>query len=259
MDSVFSKRFVFITGTPRSGTSMITKVIDAHPEVAILMENILGNRRRHGDMAEFWHSTDLLRSIVIKEFESLSEPIIGDKVCTPDVWLPEDIAQICRLFENFKIIFIVRNPINVAMSRLKRADYDEEFNSLGRKTLLLNFESRCKAYMSSWRQSVEAYWKLKDAFGSRVYIIYYEDFCSDFESHLLDLCQFLEIPFSDQMLKWYELPHHSADGTMVKDLKYTDEPVFVSEKFNPNDISKGLEDALLTVRSQYECWEKRQI
>lgn len=50
------KPLIFITGAPRSGTSMITKVIGAHPDTAILMENIFGNRRRHWTKAEFWNS-----------------------------------------------------------------------------------------------------------------------------------------------------------------------------------------------------------
>ena len=79
---------VFVTGAPRSGTSMLTKVIDAHPDVAILMENIFQNRRRHWIKADFWNSPHTLKEEVSKVFSKLNEPVIGNKVCTPDVWFP---------------------------------------------------------------------------------------------------------------------------------------------------------------------------
>ena len=51
---MFNKPLIFITGAPRSGTSLITKIIDAHPDVAVLMENIFENRLRQWTRADFW-------------------------------------------------------------------------------------------------------------------------------------------------------------------------------------------------------------
>ena len=45
----------------------------------------------------------------------------------------------CNMFKNFKIIFIIRDPRDVVLSRYFRENYDEEFNELGRRNILTRF------------------------------------------------------------------------------------------------------------------------
>ncbi len=260
MSDTFDKPFIFITGAPRSGTSMLTKIIDAHPDIAILMENIFGNRRRHWQRADFWNSPRSLRREVEKVYAKLDKPVIGNKVATPDVWDADDIIRFCNLFENFKIIFIVRDPKSVALSRFRRepADFFEVFNRAARENILLDFRSRFHAYISSWRQSVENYWKLRDARGDHIMLIYYEDFCRDFESQSRSVFHFLKIDFTEAVLRWFELPHHDSEGRLVKDLKYKDREVYVNPPQDveiPDDLNKAMEQ----IRWQYRLWESREL
>ena len=99
---LFEKPFVFITGAPRSGTSVLIKIIDAHPDIAILMENTFGNRRRHWKRVDYWNSSTHLKKEVGKIYSKFNESVIGNKVCTPDVWFVEDIHFFCKLFKNRK-------------------------------------------------------------------------------------------------------------------------------------------------------------
>jgi hypothetical protein len=55
---LLKKQLIFITGPPRSGLSILTEVIDAHPEIAVLMENIFDNRQRWWYKAAFWNSSE---------------------------------------------------------------------------------------------------------------------------------------------------------------------------------------------------------
>ncbi|MCK4764881.1 MAG: sulfotransferase [Candidatus Aminicenantes bacterium] len=257
----FEKKFIFITGTPRSGSSMLTKVIDAHPDIAMLMENNFGNRRRHWEKNEAWNSPENLIKEVEILYSRLKEPIIGNKVCTPDVWCADDINMFCRLFKNFKILFIVRDPGAVALSRQTREvgkqDYSLVYNEKAKENILLNFKSQFHTYISSWRQSIETYWKLTDVFGDKVKIVYYEDFCDRFEEQAKKIFNFLDIKFSGRVLNWYKYPHYDGGGNMVRDLKYKDAPVFARSKYenHPKDLS----EVLKTVEWQFHLWENRKL
>jgi len=238
---------------------MLTKIIDAHPDTAILMENIFGNRRRHWQRSGFWDSPESLGKEVEKAFAAIPEPIIGNKVATPDVWDSGDIARFCRLFNDFHIVFLVRDPAAVALSRLRREpeDFFKVFTEEARKNMLIDFRSRFHAYVSSWRQSVENYWRLKDGFGDRVRLVYYEDLCGEFESQVRGIFHFLGIPFASQVLTWHERPHHDAQGALVRDLKYPDEAV--GPRGEPLEVPAELQNALGLIPSQYVLWRQRKI
>jgi hypothetical protein len=257
--NLFEKPFVFITGAPRSGTSLVTKIIDAHPDTAILMENIFGNRRRHWQRPEFWDSPRSLGREVEKAYAGFPEPIIGNKVATPDVWDSGDIARFCMLFKNFHIVFLVREPAAVALSRLRREpeDFLKVFSEEARKNMLIDFRSRFHAYVSSWRQSVENYWRLKDGFKDRVHLVYYEDLCQGFESRVRDIFAFLGIPFASQVLSWHEMPHHNADGELARDLKYTDREIFRPQVMDA--CPDELHEALTAIQWQYDLWKQRRL
>lgn len=253
---------VFVTGAPRSGTSMITKVIDAHPDVAILMENIFQNRRRHWSKAAFWNSPQTLKKETDSVFAKLKEPVIGNKVCTPDVWSADDILLFCRLFKDFKIVFILRDPVQVALSRFRREDYAKEFNEMSRKNILLDFLSRPMTYASSWRQSVENYWRLRDGYPEQIYLIYYEEFCRDFEAEARKLFTFLGLPFCEEILSWCQYPHHDSDGNLVNDLKYSDQPVKIktnSDETIAPALKEQVNAAINSIQTLYDLWEKRLI
>jgi len=257
--NIFAKPFIFITGAPRSGTSLLTKIIDAHPDVAILMENIFGNRRRHWQRAEFWNSPHRLGLEVEKAFAGIAEPIVGNKVATPDVWDVGDIARFCRLFADFHIIVVVRDPAAVALSRLRREpeDFSKVFTAEARQHILLDFRSRFHAYISSWRQSVENYWQLKDGFNERIRLVYFEDLCRNFESQVREIFADLGIPFASQVLTWHEMPHHDASGARVRDLKYPDAPV--ASPHEVSDMPAELQDALTSIPWQYSLWQQRKL
>lgn len=87
----------------------------------------------------------------------------------------------------------MRGPVQVALSRFKREGYQYEkvFNYEGRRNILLDFQSQFHTYTSSWRQSIETYWKLRDGYPDKIYTLYYEDFCNQFKSQTKSLCNFL--------------------------------------------------------------------
>lgn len=258
---MFKKPFIFVTGAPRSGTSMITKIIDSHPDVIILMENIFGNRKRYWQRAEFWNDDSLLKEQIINTYINYSEPVLGNKVITPDVWSVEDIFRFCNFFNSFKIVFVVRDPVALIKSRINREpeNFSIVFNDLARQNLLLNFTSRIHVYLSSWRQSIENYWKLNDSVPERVHLIYYDDFCSDFENQLVLLFRFLGLPLTTDIYNWDKIPHHNAQGKYRSNLKYPDSEVLLLNKTKLSELPPNLIELIDNIGKYYNYWERRKL
>lgn len=255
-NGILDRKLIFITGTARSGTSLVTKVLDAHSKVAILMENIFWNRRRYWRKANFWNNENEFASKVKKVYARLDESVVGNKVGSPDVWSADDIHKFCQLFKNFKIIFVIRNPIAVALSRLER-ESDDHFNARAYENFLLDFRNDFTAWMSLWRQSINIFWQFQDRYPDRTYLIYYEDFCENFRDQAEEICNFLELPFPDNLLRWHHLSHHDRNGALKDDLKYEDRPVKKVER--NKDIPNQLTEALGKIQMYWELWENREI
>lgn len=241
---------------------MLTKIIDAHPDVGVLMENIFDNRRRHWVRADFWSAESGLRRRVEDVYSRISEPVIGNKVCTPDVWSADDIHRFCRLFTDFTILFIVREPESVLVSRYKRGDHENEFNEAARANLLLDFRSLFHTYASSWRQSIEIYRALRDRYPDKVKLLYYDDFASNFDDAVDRLPDLLGVERSDELRRWNEKKHYDAQGRLRQDLKYKDREVRRSTHTAdelPADVQADFADAMQGIEAHRKLWEERAL
>jgi hypothetical protein len=133
------KRFLFICGCARSGTSALTTLVDAHAEIAVGMERYLNRfltgkgltpdlfeeerffSIEHGDT--FYDNLEfakpLYKSLRSKWQRSL---VFGDKI-------PKLYTRYDRIFQNFpeaRIIFVSRNLIDVANSYKRRAEDESD-------------------------------------------------------------------------------------------------------------------------------------
>ena len=252
---IIPKPYVFITGAPRSGTSMITKIIDSHPDVGILMENVFGLRRRHWVFPDYWYNDEKLFQIVNETFSELIEPIVGNKVCVPDVWNTDEVMKMCGFFSRSKIIFMVRNPVSVVLSRQRR-DNDDEYSNKAKKYLCLDWSDKSHTSISSWRQSIEVYWKLKESMKNNVLLVYYDDFVNNFDLGVEEIFDFLDLPMSESVRLWHKLPHYDSKGNKVMNLKYKDKPVSAHE--SNETLPKSVQDHLNGL-VHYQLWEKREI
>ncbi|MCS4119678.1 hypothetical protein GGP60_003377 [Salinibacter ruber] len=225
------------------------------------MESIFGNRR-HWQRADFWSSKDALRRRAARIFRKVPEPIVGNKVCTPDVWTADDIHCFCRLFQDFEILSVVRDPRSVLISRYQRTDYETEFNSDAREQLLFDFRTPFHAHASSWRQSIEVYRTLHDRYPDRVKILYYDDFAANFNEAVDDLPNILGLEPTNELRHWNEKPHYDREGELQRNLKYPDRNVqcfthAIDEL--PSKVRNQFEDAMQKVETYRELWEHRSI
>ncbi len=263
--NMIDKELLFITGQPRSGTSLLTKVVDTHPKISILMENGFGCCRRLRPPPKHWESDKALLGNISPVFGRLKTPIVGNKIGSPNIWGLVDICQFVRQFVDFKILLIIRNPILNAISRCNRETPEGyqwgEYSQYARDSGYLDFRSQAHNYISSWLGSIDIYWKLKHAHQNKVYLVYYDDFCVDFENNVKKICNFLGVDFTTDMLNWYTFKHHNAGGELVKDLKYPDKPVFYNSNI-PDVLPKRIENLpklLDDISDFYKLWENRGL
>lgn len=182
------RRFVFLTGCGRSGTTALTFLVNQHPDVAIGFERFADvalrgemapehftNERfcdfKDGDTHHKHYSGNPARAGLLEKYHAAE--VIGDK-------LPQLIGKMDQLerFPEAKIVFIIRQPFAVAKSFNARAadpndawseehDYSvavgqfneamqdlEKLLASGREVLILDYDK-----LFQQRYGLEALWQ----------------------------------------------------------------------------------------------------
>lgn len=160
---------VFIVGCSHSGTTLLVRIIGAHPRVhGLLDETKVFCSGRAGRLAEF----DI-------ETYRLGKDRWAEKT-------PEHINHLEEIFRarpGARVLLILRDGRDVAVSIRKRNNA---------------FESAVKQWMETNRNS-EAWWN-----DPRMKVIRYEKLVQEFEATVTDCLAFLDLPFSQDCLSYYE-------------------------------------------------------
>lgn len=201
---------IFIFSLPRSGSTLLQRILMGHPKIASVSEPwlllpFLYANKKHGTLAEYSHSLacrgigDFVNNLHRQEKDYYKElnSFIGnlykmqcrneenyflDK--TPRYYFI--IPEIVKLFPNAKFIFLFRNPIHV-LSSIMETWSNGNFGSLHHFDCDLN---KGPGMLS------EGYKLLKN----KSYALQYEEFVSAPEKHLIKICKYLEIDYDNQML-----------------------------------------------------------
>lgn len=231
---------VFIVGMSRSGTTLLSRMLDAHSQVAILPETwmyvVLDRLGCLEQISNPWQSTlffnevwnnlksyrDPAARVLAREassrgryvgptFRILEEfgrsyalertaKIWGEKTPGHALWLP----QIRALFPRARILFMVRDPRDVLVS------YDERWGGGKRDTeYLTSTTALLKYYLNHLLYS--------QAFpADQVRWVKYESLVAEPEAELDAICAFLQVDFEASMLAFHDQyaseQHHMAEG-----------------------------------------------
>ncbi|MEQ8924674.1 MAG: sulfotransferase [Fulvivirga sp.] len=242
---------IFIVGCPRSGTTLLRLLLNAHSLIAIPEEtwffgklyNLLPELTKGDDWRKnvaskilelnSKHFPDLNEKELIENLESIQpdndaaiisvlnrtfakqegKEIWGDK--TPGYVL--QIALLKKLFPKARLIHIIRDGRDVAESILKNREAGLQTDD----------------YIS-----VVEYWKRhvlagiidgEKHFANAYLQIRYEDLVNDSESKLKDICSFLNVPFESQMLEFPKTARKYVPDWQHH--KMTKKPITNSEMF----------------------------
>jgi hypothetical protein len=226
--------YVFIVGCPRSGTTLLQRMVDAHPDVAIVFETHWIPRwfeKRRGLTPDGMVTVELARRLFEdrrfknlkvghKEVERLissSEPmpypafvtalfdlhgrikgkrLVGDK--TPAY--VRSIPMLHALFPGARFVHVIRDGRDLALSV---ANWDRADSAAGR---FATWDEDPVATTALWWE-----WNVRlgredgGGLGPELYHeMYYEKLVSEPDDESAALCGFLGVPYDDAMLRFYE-------------------------------------------------------
>jgi len=219
------QRPFFIVGFQRSGTTLLRAMLDSHPDVAIPLDTVgLWARyedrlEEYGDLADEANAHRLVANLLAEERLQLwEEPIEIDEVLGrrqrdgyPGIieasylayaarkgksrWGDKDPGNMTRLdrvlgwFPDAQIVHIIRDGRDACLSHMRQ--------SFGHSELL-----PCAV---DWREQVWWVRSIGRILGmDRYFELRYEDLVEDTEGVLRNLCDFLELPYSDALQSYHE-------------------------------------------------------
>lgn len=226
--------YLFVVGAARSGTTLLQRMLDAHPQLAVVNETYWLPRKfrprtgltRDGmvteallplllarpkfermgldesDLRELLAAEQPLRyeRFVARIFDLYAEragkPLAGDK--TPGY--VRRIRQIHELWPRARFVHIVRDPRDVCLSMLEWRSGPRTAGQYG--TWEMDPLVSTALY---WRYSVAIGREAGAALGSQLYCeVRYEDLVSASADELRRICAFLGLPYDEAMTRFHE-------------------------------------------------------
>ncbi|HWG66997.1 MAG TPA: sulfotransferase [Rhodanobacteraceae bacterium] len=190
-----SKSPVFVIGFPRSGTTLLEQMLDAHPDFRSMDERgfvyQLIERMEHAgqrypaDLADLTQvETDQLRAVygrlVGHTLSDLGQRRLIDKNPLNMLCLP----MILRLFPDARIILCIRHPCDVLLSCSMQA-----FRSPAFRVMCSSLPRLARGYTEAFEQCCRHI----EVFRPRVLEWRYESVVDDFDAAVMRLGQFLEV------------------------------------------------------------------
>ena len=194
---------VFLVGFPRSGTTLLTQVLDNHPRLQALEEKpavdaLVGAAARLADIASALESEDTLERLRSVYFAVVERSVKR----APGTWLvdkyPLNILRlplIHRVFPDAKVLLALRHPCDVCLSC-----YMQSFKLNSAMASFLSLEQTARLYALAMRR-----WQWCAAnLAMDVHVVRYESLVNDFEDQVQAMLGFLGLPWDDKVLEHVE-------------------------------------------------------
>lgn len=217
--------FVFLIGRPRSGTTMLRSMLDAHPNIRIPLESaFIKNLFPEYGMIKKWKPGKILafHNDLRKQPQFNLWAIDNEYLKKLLLDIPEDFTfqEICKIIysnvvslfnkKEIKIIADKNPPYTLYIPFIQKIFPDARFIYIIRDYRDNVLSMKNVDFERPWLPSLAYRWKYynkkflksyrKDR--SRFYIIKYEDLVTDPENHLKKLCDFLGIEYTDDMIHY---------------------------------------------------------
>jgi len=230
------KKFIFIVGMPRSGTTLTEHIISSHKDVygagelpfleKIIKEHILiDNNFNENHISKIKMDTlKKIQSEFIKNTDILNyeEEVLVDKAPLNFRW----IGFIKILFPNSKIIHCNREAMDTCFSNYK--------NSFGVKSLEFSYTLEDLATYHNMYKDLMNFWN--NVFCNEIYNIHYEKLVVDQEAETKKLLDFCNLDWDKNCL----LPHKNKKRVATASLEQVRNPIYKSSLKKWENYSKHL-------------------
>jgi len=197
---------VFVVGFPRSGTTLLEQMLDAHPRLQSMDERPFMNQlaNRLGDIGI--EIPGDLRVLTQRDCDELRKGYVilacgkvprrwdarlVDKNPLNMSWLP----MIHRIFPHAKFVFVLRHPCDVLLSC-----YLQDFQAAPLVSACRSLEHLAHAYVAA----MEGWLYHANLFQPDVFVSRYEDLVADTPAQTRRIADFLELGEAETMLRFAE-------------------------------------------------------
>ncbi|MEA3446048.1 MAG: sulfotransferase [Bacteroidota bacterium] len=227
IDKLSDIPFFFILGRPRSGTTLLASLFDAHPNVMLPFEcPLIINLYRKYYKKKHWDKKSLLEFyadvVDQRKFESWrvdSEKLKNDLLACEGEAGFEDLIKVVYLnFNSFFpkkdiLLFGDKNPVySIYPKQLLKIFPDAKFIHLSRdyrdnilSIKKVDFEAPITALLAyRWRFATKRMLCAEQKYPKKFYKIKYEDLVSNPSEELKKICYFLGIPYKKDVLEFHK-------------------------------------------------------
>ena len=233
-----TQKIIFIMGMPRSGTTLVEKIISSHSKVSALGElnifgnlisnNIINDNEINLSIIDKFLNEDLEKNYNhhLKNFDIKSE-FITDKSLI-NFWF---IGFIKKFFPNAKIIHCSRNSKDNCLSIYKNL-FDAQDRWFYNQEELANYYNTYEDLMKFWNKKLPG----------EIYNIQYENLIKNSETEIKAIIDFCKLKWEDSCLNFHE------NDTAIKTLSVNqaNKPIYSSSV----DSSKNYKDKLKVLFSK---------
>lgn len=208
---------IFIVGQPRTGTTLVERIITAHSMAhsAGELQQFRLSVRRHTKLEQFERfSSELVRASASVEPSDIGAayltstanmqgdlPRFVDKMPTNYLYVP----LIAKAFPNARIIHLVRDPVDSCFSSFKQLFADAYFHSYSLEEMARHYV-RYNRLMAYWRELLPG----------RFLDVKYEDVVVDLETNARRLIDHLGLPWEEACLDFHEQDQAVATASAVQ-------------------------------------------
>ncbi|KAJ9597788.1 hypothetical protein L9F63_011396, partial [Diploptera punctata] len=202
---------IFIGGVPRSGTTLMRAMLDAHPEVRwsgaketrviprlLQMQSHWGQSPKENvkkskagiSVGDVTHETAVLSIITHPSHNNPNQAL-----CTKDPLTFKSAAYLSELFPQSKFIFMLRDGRATVHSIISR------------KVTITGFDlTSYRQCMIKWNSAIQAmYNQCREVGSSRCFMVYYEQLVLHPAEWMRRILDFLDIPWNESVLHHEEL------------------------------------------------------
>lgn len=226
-DGEGSSEPVFLVGFPRSGTTLLDQVLDAHPAVKVMEErpvianmvaNFAGNNKTAGQAIDRVDD-ETVRQLRKEYFERVAsyfdlEPgdILVDKMPLNIIHVP----FLEKVFPGARYIFSLRHPVDVLLS-----NYMQLYRLNGAMANFLDLDDACQTY-----DLVMRLWcKCREKYALNVHQVRYENLVGQLEIEAKSIAKFLGLEWAEPML---DPTSHAKNRAIINTPSYEQvaEPIY---------------------------------
>lgn len=197
---------VFVVGFPRSGTTLLEQMLDAHPDFRSMDERsyvhdlieamALAGQHYPAALTDLTqHDADQLRAIYRRQVEHVLPDLAGRRLVDKNPLNMLCLPMIMRLFPQARIILCLRHPCDVLLSCSM-----QPFRSPAFMVLCSSLERLARGYVhafTQWHHDVEA-------LTPHVLAWRYESVVDQFDQQVARLGQFLDIADASHLTRFAE-------------------------------------------------------